>query len=359
MKVWHLLLALLVAGSFGLLASCGDSADDDEFPNTIAFTPLPTATPVPKLCGNGAIDAGFEECEEDNDCNTAAGESCVCCICLTDAEELGVKEFTIARPPSRFVSTGLAGGDVSSGMWLPGPLVLTAGRPDPNLPGEAACSASMRLGQSMADGTLIDGAIFGFGIIDGSTLCNMLFSDLTVEEPANVIDCDGGTAQDVEISQNSNGGSDEDPPVITTGLGDPLTAGPGAASIQLPRLVSIRIPFDPMTPNRTPADVCFGLNYENPSDPEQVAKYRLADTDITDIPIAFTTKTGTGVVTNPLLPGGTTGTTPITLSASGANFSCANWTAADGVGTLAGPLPGLDQVVGDTVNAFILTDRPQ
>jgi hypothetical protein len=359
MKFWHLVLALLVATSFGLLASCGDSADDDEFPNTIAFTPLPTATPVPKLCGNGVIDAGFEECEEDTDCNTSAGESCVCCLCLAEGEELGVKEFTIARPPSRFISTGLAGGDVSTGLYLPGPLLLSAGRPDPNLPGEEACSASLQLLQSMPDGTLIDGAIFGFSVVDGSTVCVMLFSTVTADEPASIIDCDGGTAHDTEFMQNSNGPGLEDPPVITTGLGDPIIAGPGAAALVLERMVTFNLPFDPANPNRTAADVCFDLDYDNPFDPAQMARYNLDDGDIVVIPMAFTTKTSTAIVTNPLLPGGLTGTTPIMLSATGANFSCAGWSEPEGPGTLVGALAGLDTIVGDTVNAFVLTDRPQ
>ena len=338
---WHLVVALMVAGILGLFAACGDTTDDAKV-DTIAFTPIPTSTPVPKLCGNGEVDTAVgEECDPPEVGACGSGESCVCCLCLGEDEELGERSFSIARPPSVFI-TSATGGDVSTGVWLPGPLPLVAGRPDPNLPGEEACSASVSLREDV---------IFGFGIIDGSVYCVKFFA----AGSTGVIDCDGGTAHDVLFEQDSNFDQEEDAPVITTGLGDPTLAGPGAFSLSLTRMLSVRLPVGAFPGGSTAADVCPGLDYEHARDIPGVGP-----NDVIDIPsFALTTETGTAILSEPLLSGGAFGTQPITIELTGQNYSCATWSQEDSEGTLIGPFAGPDSpVVNDTVNLIVIADQP-
>ncbi len=338
MKVWHLVGALLVAGGLALFMACGDTTDDVRI-ITIAFTPIPTQTPVPKLCGNGVVDAEFEHCEQDSDCTGEfAGKRCVCCICLADAdgslgeEDLGLRVFEILHPPSAFLTTGLAGGDPSTGAWLPGPLKIVAGRPDPDLPGEQACSAPVSLQED---------AIFGFKVIDGSTLCVKIFA----EGSTGVIDCDGGTAHDVEGVIDSNGNGDNGPFEIETGQGDAALAGPGAVTLRVERVLSINLPASA----GVGTEYCAVANYDDPlANPNVNPKGGVAD-----FPTAFTTTRGTGTLLNPAQGGN-----QVTLSVTGQAFSCATWSTSASRGVLAAPLPGPDQVVGDTMNGFILSDQP-
>ena len=321
------------------LAACGDSTLEQK-QRVIAFTPPPTPTPVPKLCGNGVVDDVVgEQCEADGDC--PAGKACVCCLCLAEGETLGERVFSVARPGSQFLSTGLAGGDVSLNPWLAGPLRLVAGRPDPSLPGEEACSASLRLAED---------AILGFSVLDGSTVCVKFFA----EGSEGLIDCDGGTAHDVEFTQDSNGPDPEEPPVVTTGLGDPTLAGPGAATLRLARMVSINVPLA-ANPSRDPADVCFDLDYDDPLNPDQAARLGIDEGDVVETEIAFTTEEAVGIVTEALA--GNAVKDEIRLSANGDNFLCGAWTQEDSAGLLVGGLSGLDTIVGDTVNLFVLADR--
>jgi len=341
MKSWRLLGLLLVSGCLVLAAGCGGSNDSSS--GVIAFTPAPTPTPIPKLCGNGMIEPVVgEQCEADSDCS--GGATCVCCLCLQPDQELGERDFSLVNnPPTKFLSSGLGGGNVSSaGSWAPSVLKLMAGRPDPDLPGEEACSAPVALAEDV---------IIGFNAIDGSVACTKVFADGSMGS----IDCDGGSPQDLEYSQNSNGPGAADPPMITTGLGDGVTAGPGAGSFTVPNAVTFNLPG---TGGFTQAD-CFNLDYDNPFSPDQMAQYGYKEKDVTITPLGFTTTRATGIVLNPKTVTGGTAPQPITLSATGMNFLCGGWTTEDGPGVLVAPISGLDQVVGDTMNMFQLYDGQQ
>ena len=332
MKFGRLLGLLLVSGCLVLAAGCGGSNDSSS--GVIAFTPAPTPTPIPKLCGNGMIDPVVgEQCEADTDCS--GGATCVCCLCLQPDQELGERDFSVLNnPPTEFDSSGLSGGNISvAGSWLPSVLKLMAGRPDPTLPGEEACSAPVALAEDV---------ILGFNAIDGSVACTKVFADGS----AGNIDCDGGSPQDLEYSQNSNGPGAADPPVIMTGLGDGVIAGPGAASFTVPNAVFFNLPAGKGFTTAT----CMSLNYDDPLNPDQLAALGIDASKVTITPLGFTTKTGTGIVLNPKTATGMTGTTPIMLSATGMNFACGTWTMEDGPGVLVAPISGLDQVVGDTMN---------
>ncbi len=317
-------VVLTIAGLCLWIASCGGS--NDHIVN-IAFTPIPAPTPVPKLCGNGIVDTVVgEQCDPaaaENTC--AAGQSCICCVCLADGEELGDRDFAITKPPSSFQSTGL-GGDVST-TWVGGPLMIHAARPDPDLLPEETCSANL---------ALTEDGIFGFGAIDGTTACAKLFA----AGSSGSVDCDGGTAHDVRLTQDSNGSGPESPVEIETGLGDPAAAGPGAATLTFERGVFVRLPFGSST-----AD-CAGLDYEHPHDIPGVLT-------VVDGPLAFTTTTGTNVVTNPKQGGDS-----IMISAMGENFSCGSWTDPNSAGLIIGPISGLDTIIGDTANALVLGSQP-
>jgi hypothetical protein len=342
MKSWRLLGQLLVLGCFVVATGCGGEGGNGSGA-VIAFTPAPTPTPIPKLCGNGTIDPAVgEQCESDGDCS--GGATCVCCLCLQPDQELGEREFSVADPPSQFVSSALGGNAVSrAGTWLPSVLNLVAGRPDPNLPGEEACSAPVALAEDV---------LLGFSPIDSSVACTKVFADGSM----GVIDCDGGTAQGIEYSQNSNGAGANDEPMIMTGAGDAATAGPGAASFTVPRAVTINLPA---AKGFTTAD-CMTLDYDDPLNPDQLAALGIDETKVTITPLGFTTTMATGIVLNPKTASGMTAPMPIVLSTTGMNFTCGGWTVENGPGVLVAPISGLDQaVVGDTMNTFVLVDGQQ
>jgi hypothetical protein len=288
-----------------------------------------------------------EQCDPPDTSACSAGQSCVCCQCLGDGETLGDRMFSIARPPSKFLTSALTGVDVGTGIWLPGPIVITAGRPDPNAEGEAACQAPL---------TLAHDAIFGFQTIQPGTVCNKLFAEGSI----GVIDCDGGTPQNVVFTIDSNGTGPASPPTVCSSvtsdqcsspedLGDGTTAGPGAATLFVARLISVNLP------SADPAQVCPTLDYEH-----ALSIPGVKPADVIDGPIAFTTNQAEGIVLNPSSGGQTImlpkmGAAPI----SGMNFSCATWSQEDSQGAIIGPIPGLDTVIGDTMDAFSLVDAPQ
>ena len=318
-----------------LLSACGQSPRDPVI-DTVAFTPIPTLTPLPKLCGNGVVNVETaEECESDADCS--GNESCVCCLCLADGEELGGRTFSVARPPSKFLSSGLNGGDVSSGTWLPGPLQLQAGRPDADAPGEEKCSAPLSL---TAD------AIVGFNQPLG-VACTKFFA----AGSGGTIDCDGGTPHDVDLTQDSNGAGPNGPPVYSTGLGDAVAAGPGAATLRFARTVSVNIACNAQMPTCNAPSICTTLDYENPRATPGV-------TDVIEGELVLTTRNATGTILEPR-QGGDALEFPVAVA--GENFACSAWPQENAAGRLVGPVGALDALGGvlDTINMFLLEDRPQ
>jgi hypothetical protein len=344
MRVWHFLGSLAVALALGWIASCGGSFDEDpdQGMRNVAFTPVPTPTRPPNLCGNGVVDEMFGE-----ECDTGAGapqtcggaESCVCCVCLADGETLGVKPFSISRPNGSAFFNSFIQGDVSppTSVWLPGPLMIEAGRPDPTEPPEnpnMACSAALSLSQD---------AVYGFNVLDGSLVCVRL----QAEGSTGFIDCDGGTPHDVQASIDSHGDGPAGPWIVEGGLGEPAEAG--ALTLDIEELVNIRIPV-----GGSATEICPTLDYDEPDNPEQVEQYSIdPPTDIVVERTIFTTEILHGEVLNPKGGGPT-----ISISVEGKNLGCANWTEEDGPGTIVGPISGLDNpIAGDTINAFILSDR--
>jgi hypothetical protein len=365
MKVWHLLGALVAALAVVLIVSCGDNvSDDDSGPRNEAFTPRPTVPPPPNVCGNGCIDSDSgENCDLGTDETPACspqpnggcpeGKTCVCCVCLEDGETLGERTFTLARPASQFLSTGQGGTNIAQDPWLMGPLVFSAGRPDPDqvpdpmfpddncetppgpLPITAVCSAPLSL---TAD------ALFGFNDPLGGTFCAKFFA----ADSTGFIDCDGGSAHAVNVSIDSMGAAEPGPLMICTDVGMPI-GGPGAATLRIARSVSIRV--QPQSPIATAADLCPLLNYDDPFNGNP--GFDINPADILVAPLVLTTQTSTGEVLNPQPP------SPTLLSPSrGENFLCSQFAEPDANGGLVANLPGLDNpLAGDTMNGFVLFGR--
>jgi hypothetical protein len=375
MKLWRLLGLLLLIGCVSILSACGDSTfDDEKTGGGVAFTPTPAPTPIPKLCGNGDIDPG-EECDPPMDGACGANEECVCCLCLEPGEELGTREFTIARFPSDILSSLLnSGSGAVVGLdTLVGPLVLHAGRPDPNLEGEAACSAPVTLEQD---------AIFGFQVQLVGFACTKVFAEGSI----GTIDCDGGTPHNVDYVIDSNGSGEESDPVIRTRLGkcctaedgvscaaapfelcDPnaesseceepfpvcsvVGAGPGVTSLETPGSLTVTI-----VPSSTLQDCDCLENATTPQEAFDLCPLAMNSTvanGVTFSPLALTTEITRGTALNPIQGGA-----PQEVQAVGQNFSCADWAQTDTEGIFVLTLPGLDQVGLDTINAVILGDKP-
>lgn len=372
MKLWRLLGVFLFIGAVSILSACGDSNFDDHPGQGVAFTPTPAPTPIPKQCGNGEIDPG-EQCDEPIVDACTGDQECVCCLCLSPGEELGTRTFTVARPPSGLYSSGLGGNDVAQGLeTLPGPLVMHAGRPDPTLGGEEACSAPLTIEQNV---------IVGFRNPIGYA-CTKIFA----EGSSGTIDCDGGTAHNIDYIIDSNGGGQESDPVIFTNLGQCCTAedgvtcanpaevcdpeaepsecsgefpvcsivgaGPGAVTLQSPLTLTVLLSVD------STLDDCDCL--VNATTPEEAARdcpefaVDQGPDEVVISPVALTTEIGHGTVLNPAQGGATSPE----IQRMGENFVCANWAETDSEGIFVMPLSGLDQpVVQDTINAYVLGDQ--
>jgi len=226
---------------------------------------------------------------------------------------LGLRQFTVARPPSGFLAAALQGADISSGDWMVDSLDLCAGEEQ---------------GDGLHPLTLTRDVILGIPtILPGFVACVQILA----EGSSGQIDCDGGTSLDVRITQNSHGADPEDPPVIESGLGEP--GRPGDATLFVD--ASVRL----LTEATSPED-CLGASFE------------------AVIPFAMTTATGEQVIDE---PNDLLGHLPqIRIEATGQSFECAAWTETDSAGVFIAPLAALDMpLVGDTAAILELADTPE
>jgi hypothetical protein len=114
--------------------------------------------------------------------------------------------------------------------------------------------------------------------------------------------------------------------------------------------VSVNVPFPPGSPQSTPPYDCTIVDYDNP-----LSTPLVSESDIIDGPLALTTAVASGTIMNVRQGGPDIVTPPI---ASNRPFVCAAWTQEDGPGALVGPVAGLDTLIGDTLNFFLLIDTP-
>jgi hypothetical protein len=210
---------------------------------------------------------------------------------------LGKRTFTIARPESVLLSTA-GEGDVSIDPWTVGPLTICAG-------------------PALVDGayslSLVENAFFAFTAADNSVFC----VGMSARESSGVLDCDGGSAQDVSVFQET-----PNRPTVTTGLG--TDAGPGAATL------NTRVSILGLPAGSTAADCGSGPLPRG----------------------GFSTALTTAQASGQLI----SGEQDLSLEATGTNFDCGRWTETDSPGTFVFALPVLNTIVGDTVNALVLVD---
>lgn len=218
-------------------------------------------------------------------------------------EDSHQRHITVARPGSMFRSSGTTLDDVSAGPWRSDPLTLCIGE-------ETGGPRSLRLARD---------AILGVPLVDGSVLC----ASLRAAGSTGQLDCTGGGAHDVSLTQNSHGAGRADPVQVESGLGN--DGGPGGASFEAMVSVSLApIGFSP--------DDCRSRGYSNFTS------------------IVLTTGTAIVAVDEPVQGG------EVTITAQGEPLDCAHLLESDSAGAFVLPFTGLDTVIGDTANMLILAD---
>ncbi len=212
---------------------------------------------------------------------------------------LGERVFTPTRPDSALFTTALAG-DASIDPWIADPLRICAG---------------VDLGDGVHPLTLREDMRFGLTIADGSVLCGKILA----RGSGGVLDCDGGTAQDVRaFADAATGRISSD-----TGLG--LPAGTGAASLRAPMALLV------LPANATPSD-CFGARFGS------------------EFSAVLTTAQGTADIVD------ANGTPLVTLSTSGTAFDCRNWRTPGGA-ALVVPIPAANTATsGDVAATLVLAE---
>ncbi len=319
----------------GRIPYCGDGITDpgeacDDGNTNDCDACSNSCTPVTG-CGDGVV-CGIEECDDgnagscdgcsaactievgyrcgDGTVNAACGEACdppapgmpECnYLCqLGPPPSLGTRHFSFDGPSfSSALGTDVQIAEVS------GAVDLVGGTPD--LDGIAAVTVS---GPVYYRGPILGGA---FG-----TLC------FRITSCTGVVDCDGGTAVDVEIVQDSAGpGKQGNPIQASTGLGG--DGGPGATFLTCQQSF-VQLPHGP-------AD-CTTVSYP----PDQPSYYTTGQTE------------GHFLNGNPRIGTGE-------ISITGENFACSAWSTEDGPGQLATTfLVEEDPQAGDTANANLLDD---
>jgi len=217
---------------------------------------------------------------------------------------LGTRVFTI-EPGAAFASPSgtrsglfssiLSGGNAAS-SFSSGPLTLVGGLPDVD---------------GVASLTLQDDVTLTLSIADGSYVCVKYLA----AGSSGSIDCDGGTAYDVEGSQPA--GDVGLAFTLQTGLGAP--AGPGHGAL-LVMQQSQQVAAGPVPD-------CTTITYDNP--PAQ---------------FGYTTTTATAIKG------------ALTLAVNGEPFSCNDFATPSSGGMLAAPAPTTDPMYGDSANVFRLAE---
>jgi hypothetical protein len=224
--------------------------------------------------------------------------------CPPAGEGLGERVFSVRTDTAVFSESRsmlgnefVAGANVAMGFSA-GPLVLVAGEPGVD---------------GMATLVLAQDAIVGVLTADTTVACYKFLA----EGSTGSIDCDGGPAPDIIITQDT--GQNAPPAEITIQDGSPT--GPGAAVLE------VMVASGSLAAGATVAD-CLSASFGTPA------------------PNALTTATGTGNKGDK------------TLSLAGENFSCDQWTTENGPGMLVMPQPSYDmRAGGDTVVILRLADQ--
>jgi cysteine-rich repeat protein len=284
---------------------CDEGAGNSDAPDASCRTDCTL-----RRCGDGIVDPtaapGFtESCELDSDC--AGGEVCAACECTTGTP-LGDVDLTVVPgsaaenppdvdgstwlrinqpvPPLLAITTG------SNGQWTEGPLEFTAGAPGVDgvarfhLAGEVLMSAPLP------------------ALAGGGRVCVKVRPDY---DQVGLVDCDGGSNVDVNLSIDSQGGGAALPATLTVPA-NATDSGAGAA------VAYIIIEAGTTGDNTTPCeDAIYGAPVH--------------------------TAVTTGLARSEIVNGFAVGTVAISLS--GQPFDCGNWTTDAGA-SVAWPTYNLD-----------------
>ena len=319
-------------------ARCGDGILDDladeqcdagngnsDLPNAACRTDCTAAR-----CGDGIVDnADGEQCEKDADCLTP--RQCQACTCVPPLGTRVISATGLGILPS---ATGAPLGTIT------GRLTLNAGAPDAN--GVAALStppgasflsiniaiASLTVCQRITSCT---GVIHCNGGVTAAvrTELNSLRPGLTCQVTTTPSACNAGTACCTNACEGIAIGSGNAP--VTSAA---VTPGTGAGGLVVLECLDSTF-FGPLGTN------CATLTTYPPD--------RLN---------VYTTGSSTAVVTNQCPPDATTNRLA-TVSSTGENFQCSNWTAENGPGRLL--IPALAEqpnaaLVGDVAALILLDD---
>jgi hypothetical protein len=275
--------------------------------NTATSTPPPTNTPTPT--------------------NTPA------------VAQLGPLSFTVATGPSGYCPadssagsflkthgnpTGGVPGTVCNGTqgnFTSGPLALEGGAPDGN-----------GLAQLLLTGPVVIGANLDAQTPNCGSSCVACWRFEQDPNAMGFVDCNGGSNADTTLTVNSNGSSAPSPPAFDPAwLSLPSGIGDDGAGAALLRVLVKRA-------RRNGTSTCYAVN-------------DAAWNSITATPVGLVTGTATSTISNPLkCPGSTFGTAcptanPFTVTLSGTNFNCSNWTTNSGA-RLVVPFVNLDENIG-------------
>lgn len=212
---------------------------------------------------------------------------------------LGERTFAIRRPPSRLLNAASGTADASVDPWQTASLRICAGR---------------ELTDGLYPLNVRDDAVVGVPLADGTVLC----AKITARGSSGTLDCNGGSAFDVEASQDREALTRI---TVETGLG--LDAGTGAALIRLP-IAFVQLPDGS-------AEDCQDAVYP-PS-----------------FNAALTTAAGVAQVRD------LDSSVLAESSAVGVPFACESWRAG-GAGAFVLPLPIVNGPAGDLATVLVLSE---
>jgi virginiamycin B lyase len=271
---------------------CGSEACDDGNQNACDGCSPACEVEQGTVCGDGIVNSACgEECDPP-------GAGCSF-TCKETSEALGTRHFSFG---GSFYSSAL--GAMAPLGTLQGEIDLVAGTPDDD---------------GVAPVTVSGPVYYSAGILRGrfGYLC------VRIDSCTGFVDCDGGTAVDVQVTQDSMGPGLNGGPVQTVdGLG--TDGGPGAVELHCQQAVN-------QLPPGAGSD-CVNATYP----PTREVIYTTGTTQAGFV--NGDAKIGSGMITQ-----------------HGANFTCAAWTADDGPGKLAVSylFEDTDQV-GDVANVNVL-----
>jgi hypothetical protein len=306
-------LLTLVAAPLAAQGGCvGDCDGDDSVSVSELITGVNIALGAQSVENCEAMDADRNGSVTVNELIAAVNSALV--GCGEPGQELGERVFTVLDETATTE-------DSRTALWvsvlapiMDFPNVADAVRAQPMRLVAGAPDADGRAPLRLANDVWVALEVGRFG----GVLCMQFLS----EGSHGWVDCDGGPAPDVVVTQ-ATGSTPDLPTDVVVGEGEPT--GPGAGVL----LVSLAATLQGLPLGSTAEDCASGA----------VTLDLLLDT-------ALTTATGTAVKGE-----------WETLSLEGENFSCDGWRTTDSAGLLVAPFPMFMEMVGDVAAVLKLADN--